>query len=221
VAPHKPLAWQTEGVRGTADLDRPGVSKMPTAPATGTPKHAFAPLTPATPFSAVPRVVISPGHAPCSAANAAPIASETFAATDDPVNLSDPSGLGPRPPELSPAEKEAIQNKENGLPYNRQAYNSAQRKIQQAEKFGGTRNRQKRGQSNFDWNPLPTIGHALSSAGSAIWQAAQAIGHSVWGVVVTVGGAASALVAWLFDNVPVFAAMNGTAQTYSTGSNCG
>jgi hypothetical protein len=55
-------------------------------------KHAFALFTSSTPFSAAFSVVVSPGQGPGSAANCTRFASESSVATDDPVNLSDPSG---------------------------------------------------------------------------------------------------------------------------------
>jgi RHS repeat-associated protein len=124
---------------------------------------------------------------------------------DDPVNEVDPGGLAPQAPELSEAEQQAIQNKEDGLPYNKQDYNSAQRKIQQAEKYGGTRNVQKR-TSNFDWNPLPALGSALSSAGTAIWHGLQSGAKPL----VEIGGAIAAGLAWFWGEAPAAAATTNT-----------
>ena len=47
-------------------------------------------------------------------------------------------------PELSTAEREALENKEQGKPYDQKAYRNALRKIQRGEKFQGERNKQKR-----------------------------------------------------------------------------
>jgi uncharacterized protein YukE len=49
-----------------------------------------------------------------------------------------------RPAELSPEERQAIENRARGEPYDQQAYNRAQQKIKQAEKYSGQRNKQKR-----------------------------------------------------------------------------
>ena len=38
-----------------------------------------------------------------------------FYAGDNPVNSSDPSGLAPQPPTLSPEEEQALSDKANGL----------------------------------------------------------------------------------------------------------
>ena len=64
-------------------------------------------------------------------------------AGDDPVNEADPTGLAPQPPTLSPEEKQALSDKANGLPYNKAAYNTAIRKLQQAGKYGGQRSKGK------------------------------------------------------------------------------
>jgi RHS repeat-associated protein len=70
-------------------------------------------------------------------------------AGDDPVNGSDPSGLGkPQAPNLNPAEERAVANKEAGQPYNKADYNSAQKKLRQGGKYRGEINVQKR-QSNM------------------------------------------------------------------------
>jgi hypothetical protein len=50
-------------------------------------------------------------------------------------------------PELSAAEREALENRELGKPYDQRAYRNAVRKIQRGEKFQGDRNRQKRANS--------------------------------------------------------------------------
>ena len=106
----------------------------------------------------------------------------------DPINGSDPSGLGPQPPRLSTSEKNALFNFEHGLPYKEKVLNSALRKIQQAEKYAGKRNAQKRS-SNFDWNPLPAIGNALSTAGSAVWNGISTAGKAIWDGISTAGAA--------------------------------
>ncbi|WP_459547322.1 hypothetical protein [Nocardia sp. X0981] len=61
-----------------------------------------------------------------------------------------PPGVGimhaaPQPAQLSAEEQAAVDNKNAGRPYDRDAYNRAQKKIQQAEKYNGDRNKQKRG----------------------------------------------------------------------------
>lgn len=61
-----------------------------------------------------------------------------------------PPGAGimhaaPQPAQLSPEEQAAVDNKNAGRPYDEKAYNRAQNKIKQAEKYGGDRNKQKRG----------------------------------------------------------------------------
>ncbi|WP_079664840.1 DNRLRE domain-containing protein [Streptomyces sp. 3214.6] len=62
----------------------------------------------------------------------------------DPVNQSDLDGRATRKPAaLSKKEKEALDNKANGRPYDRKAYNSAKKKLEQAEKYAGSRNGQK------------------------------------------------------------------------------
>jgi uncharacterized protein YukE len=49
-----------------------------------------------------------------------------------------------QPPELSAAEREAVEDKAHGNPYDQKAYKDAMRKIRRAEKFQGQRNKQKR-----------------------------------------------------------------------------
>jgi uncharacterized protein YukE len=49
-----------------------------------------------------------------------------------------------QPPELSAAEREALENKAHGKPYDQRAYKDAVRKIRRGEKFQGERNKQKR-----------------------------------------------------------------------------
>lgn len=61
-----------------------------------------------------------------------------------------PPGVGimhaaPQPAQLSPEEQAAVDNKNAGRPYDVGDYNRAQKKIQQAEKYEGDRNKQKRG----------------------------------------------------------------------------
>ncbi len=51
----------------------------------------------------------------------------------------------PQPAQLSEAELTAIELKDAGCPYVRADYKSAMRKINQAEKYSGLRNMQKRG----------------------------------------------------------------------------
>jgi hypothetical protein len=48
------------------------------------------------------------------------------------------------PPQLTAEEQQALDNKAQGLPYDKRAYNSARRKQVQAEKFAKERNKQKR-----------------------------------------------------------------------------
>ena len=83
-------------------------------------------------------------------------AGEIASAGDDPVNSSDPSGLAPQPPTLSPEEEQALSDKANGLPYDRAAYNRAIRKLQQAGKYGGQRNKRKqRGKGKPKYTIVP------------------------------------------------------------------
>ncbi|MEU0871388.1 hypothetical protein [Nocardia brasiliensis] len=51
----------------------------------------------------------------------------------------------PKGAQLSAEEQAAIDNKNAGKPYDKQAYNRAMQKIKQAEKYEGDRNKQKRG----------------------------------------------------------------------------
>ena len=67
---------------------------------------------------------------------------------DDPVDGTDPTGLAPQPPKLSPAEEHAVEEKEAGRPYDDKLYNSAQKKLRQGGKYKGKINIQKR-QSNY------------------------------------------------------------------------
>ena len=85
-------------------------------------------------------------------------------ASNNPLTFTDPSGLcetyamgkggGYRPggqsgPQLSKDEQEAVDKKNAGDPsYDRKAYNRAQQKIKQAEKYAGDRNKQKRDNNN-------------------------------------------------------------------------
>ena len=77
----------------------------------------------------------------------------------DPIDYLDPLGLQcmqargkPIPPELSPAEENAVARKERGAPYNKADYNSAQRKLRTGGKYRGEINVQKRqGNNNFTW----------------------------------------------------------------------
>ncbi|MFJ6725699.1 DNRLRE domain-containing protein [Streptomyces sp. NPDC091281] len=68
----------------------------------------------------------------------------------DPVNRLDLNGRATRKPaSLSHKEKEALDDKANGRPYDRKAYNSAKKKLEQAEKYAGSRNaRKNRSQSD-------------------------------------------------------------------------
>ncbi|MFF7757091.1 DNRLRE domain-containing protein [Streptomyces griseorubiginosus] len=62
----------------------------------------------------------------------------------DPVNQMDLDGRATKKPaSLSHKEKEALDNKANGRPYDRKAYNSAKKKLEQAEKYAGSRNQRK------------------------------------------------------------------------------
>jgi hypothetical protein len=49
-----------------------------------------------------------------------------------------------QPPELTAEERQALENRAQGKPYDRRAFNEAQRKVRRAEKYQGERNRQKR-----------------------------------------------------------------------------
>lgn len=80
----------------------------------------------------------------------APIASaaeigESQTATAEALPLSSPVHMAPQPPELSPDEKRAVADYEAGRNYDRKAYKSARQKINEAEKYKGKRNKQKRG----------------------------------------------------------------------------
>ena len=55
---------------------------------------------------------------------------------DNPLNATDPLGLAPKPKRLTPGERTAIDNKEMGMPYDKKAYNSAQKKATTNEKVG-------------------------------------------------------------------------------------
>ena len=49
-----------------------------------------------------------------------------------------------QPQKLSPEEQQAVENKKNGLPYDKKAYKSAEEKRKTNEKYDGERNQQKR-----------------------------------------------------------------------------
>jgi uncharacterized protein RhaS with RHS repeats len=84
---------------------------------------------------------------------------------DDPVNGSDPSGMGkPKPPDLSPAEERAMANKDGGKPYVKADYNSAQKKLRQGGKYRGEINVQKR-QSNMVAVTIPPYQAILMTSG--------------------------------------------------------
>ncbi|MFF8974309.1 DNRLRE domain-containing protein [Streptomyces sp. NPDC014995] len=62
----------------------------------------------------------------------------------DPVNQLDLTGRATKKPaSLNAKEKKALDDKANGRPYDRKAYNSAKKKLVQAEKYAGSRNGQK------------------------------------------------------------------------------
>lgn len=62
----------------------------------------------------------------------------------DPVNRLDLTGRATKKPaSLSAKEKQALDDKANGRSYDRKAYNSAKKKLVQAEKYAGSRNGQK------------------------------------------------------------------------------
>ncbi|MFF2521445.1 DNRLRE domain-containing protein [Streptomyces liangshanensis] len=68
----------------------------------------------------------------------------------DPVNQLDIDGrASKKPAALSHKEKEALENKANGRHYDKKAFNSAKKKLQQAEKYAGSRN-VKKNRSNSD-----------------------------------------------------------------------
>ena len=106
-------------------------------------------------------------------------------ANDNPVNASDPSGLAPQAPQLSPEEQQALDQQKKGEPVtDPAALKSALQKIKTAEKYAGQRNVQKR-QSNFAGTPTPdsqgifglpeppllqSFGNGLISAGKALRQ---------------------------------------------------
>ncbi|MEU6536431.1 DNRLRE domain-containing protein [Streptomyces sp. NPDC047000] len=68
----------------------------------------------------------------------------------DPVNHLDLDGRATKKPaSLSHKEKEALDNKANGRPYDHKAFKSAKKKLEQAEKYAGSRNaRKNRSQSD-------------------------------------------------------------------------
>ncbi|RZU46275.1 RHS repeat-associated protein [Streptomyces sp. BK022] len=78
----------------------------------------------------------------------------------DPVNQLDLDGRASRKPaSLSHKEKEALENKANGRRYDLKAYKSAKKKLEQAEKYAGSRNQQKnRSQSDSLRVVLKAIG---------------------------------------------------------------
>ncbi|MFG3125592.1 DNRLRE domain-containing protein [Streptomyces sp. NPDC048201] len=78
----------------------------------------------------------------------------------DPVNQLDLDGRASRKPaSLSHKEKEALENKANGRRYDAKAYKSAKKKLEQAEKYAGSRNQQKnRSQSDSLRVVLKAIG---------------------------------------------------------------
>lgn len=57
---------------------------------------------------------------------------------------SGPVRMAPQPPQLSEEEKQAVANEEAGRDYDRKAFNRAEQKRIQAEKYNGDRNKQKR-----------------------------------------------------------------------------
>ncbi|MEU1516243.1 DNRLRE domain-containing protein [Streptomyces sp. NPDC005811] len=68
----------------------------------------------------------------------------------DPVNQLDLDGrASKKPATLSHKEKQALDDKANGRPFDRKAYNSAKKKLVQAEKYANSRNGQKN-RSNSD-----------------------------------------------------------------------
>ena len=67
---------------------------------------------------------------------------------DNPVNGTDPTGLAPKPPRLSPAEEHAIEEKKAGRDYDHKLFNGAQKKLREGGKYKGEVNVQKR-QSNY------------------------------------------------------------------------
>ncbi|MFG2816008.1 DNRLRE domain-containing protein [Streptomyces sp. NPDC048410] len=78
----------------------------------------------------------------------------------DPVNQLDLDGRASRKPaSLSHKEKEALENKANGRRYDAKAFKSAKKKLEQAEKYAGSRNQQKnRSQSDSLRVVLKAIG---------------------------------------------------------------
>ncbi|MES4892318.1 DNRLRE domain-containing protein [Streptomyces sp. NPDC096012] len=62
----------------------------------------------------------------------------------DPVNQLDLDGRASRKPaSLNHKEKQALEDRANGRPYDHKAYKSAKKKLEQAEKYAGSRNQQK------------------------------------------------------------------------------
>ena len=111
----------------------------------------------------------------------------------DPINCSDLSGLSPQPAQLSPGEDEAIYNKDHGLPYDAALYKAGMRKIQQAEKYGGDRNKQKQRGSRAPQTPEapPTSESVLSQMEQEYAQHPHPIVEvSLIGAVLTLAGAA-------------------------------
>ncbi|MGW7529032.1 hypothetical protein [Streptomyces sp. NPDC054783] len=62
----------------------------------------------------------------------------------DPVNQLDLDGrASKKPAALNHKEKQALEDKASGRLYDRKAYNSAKKKLEQAESYAGSRNQQK------------------------------------------------------------------------------
>ncbi|NEW25146.1 hypothetical protein [Nocardia cyriacigeorgica] len=101
----------------------------------------------------VPLVMGVPAYAGALAGSAMSSAGVSIGAgalgTDSPVVRFEEASAGfrtgkPQCPTLSKEEQDAVDNKNAGRPYDRDAYNRAQQKIKQSEKYCGSRNKQKR-----------------------------------------------------------------------------
>ncbi|WP_327697251.1 DNRLRE domain-containing protein [Streptomyces sp. NBC_00459] len=68
----------------------------------------------------------------------------TYVYPSDPVNRLDLDGRATRKPaSLSAKEKQALEDKANGRSYDHKAFKSAKKKLEQAQKYAGSRNQQK------------------------------------------------------------------------------
>ena len=131
-------------------------------------------------------------------------------AGNNPTNFNDPLGLG-SPMRWSQAEEEAVAAGDTRSPLYRSAMKKAQYNAKHGwnaegtEKTGPSRNKQKR-QSNFDWNPLPAIGHGIAWLGVQIWHGMKWFGAHAWDALIAAGAAIGTALAWLAGNGAAYAA---------------